>query len=101
MIERFLSLYLKKLDEDAVELITRARGSDTPLFLSVILSELRVFGHFQEIKEQIQKFNGDTDAAFSEILAFLSSGILPFLFGSKSIPRIILLILLLRSSSQR
>ena len=71
MIERFLSLYLKKLDEDAVELITRARGSDTPLFLSVILSELRVFGRFQEIREQILKFSGDTKSAFAEILARL------------------------------
>lgn len=73
MIDRFLSQYLKKLDEDSIQLITHAKGSDTPLFISVILSELRVFGRFTEIEEQIRKFNGDTDTAFAEILARLEA----------------------------
>lgn len=73
MIDRFLSQYLKKLDEDSIQLITHARGSDTPLFISVVLSELRVFGRFAEIEDQIRKFDGNTDGAFSEILSRLES----------------------------
>ncbi len=73
MIDRFLSQYLKHLDEDAIRLIVGSSGSDTPLYLSVILSELRVFGRFEEIKSQIVRFGGDTEAAFDELLVRLES----------------------------
>ncbi len=71
VIERFLSLYLKKLDEDDILLITENTASDTPLHLSVILSELRVFGNFQEIRNLIRRLSSSIGEAFSEILTRL------------------------------
>lgn len=71
MIDRFLSQYLKHLDEDSIRLIVESAGSATPLFLSVILNELRVFGHFEEVQNQIARFGASTQAAFEELLARL------------------------------
>ncbi len=68
MIDRFLSRYLKKLDEDHISLISQHEKIDSPLMVSLILSELRVFGHFEELSSEIAKYGGSIRDAFLQVL---------------------------------
>ena len=46
LVKAYLSQYLKELDAEQIELLIDARGADNPLFLRVILSELKVYGSY-------------------------------------------------------
>ncbi len=71
MINRFLSLYLKQLDEDSIRQIAGSEEISSPLQVSVILSELRVFGRFEQIADQVRKLGGSIGEAFGEVLSRL------------------------------
>lgn len=74
MVEQFLSLYLKQLDDDNIGAIVNARGADNPLFLKVLLSELRVFGSHEGLREKIAREFGDSPvSAFASVLKRLES----------------------------
>ena len=83
---------MKQLDETAIRDLISFPGARNPLFLRVVLSELRVFGSFSGLREKIRHAYGDdpvqafdgvlrrleTDPAYSPIEARLA---VPFIFG--------------------
>ena len=60
LVEQFLSLYLKELDDDKVDAIVSSAGAGNPLFLKVLLSELRVFGSHEGLRDAIANQFGTT-----------------------------------------
>ena len=68
LINEYLKDYLKSLDDDQIEVICGFKSSINPLFLKVLLSELRVFGSFDQLKEKIQSFGESPKSAFKNVL---------------------------------
>lgn len=69
MVQAYLSLFFKELDEQDQESLANAEGAENPLFLQVVLSELRVFGSFANLRTQIREVLGTTPiAAFDGVL---------------------------------
>lgn len=58
-IVEYLSKYLKNIDEREIEAIIDISGTHNPLFLKVLLSELRIFGSFERLQNKIKSFTGD------------------------------------------
>ncbi|MGB8295567.1 MAG: DUF4062 domain-containing protein, partial [Polyangia bacterium] len=92
LVRAYLNQFLKELDEDHLSALTSASGADNPLFLRVVLSELRVFGAFGDLGRKIRDDFGDTPvSAFNAVLQRLESDpppagldprqVVPFLFG--------------------
>lgn len=68
LIKEYLKNYLKSLDEAQIDTICSFKGSKNPLFLKVLLAELRVFGSFDQLKDEIQKFGDSPVSAFNHVL---------------------------------
>ena len=69
LIDSYTALYLKQLDEPHVQALVHAEGSANPLYLKVVLSELRVFGAFAGLGEKIRRDFGPTPrTAFLAVL---------------------------------
>ena len=69
IINAYLDQYLKALDEKHIQTICDMSGSENPLFLKVLLSELRVFGSFAQLGGLIQKQFGEMPlSAFTGVL---------------------------------
>ena len=74
LVRAYLSRYLKELDERHLETIVNLRGAENPLYLKVVLSELRVFGADGNLTAKIQSDFGDTPvSAFAQVLERLES----------------------------
>lgn len=74
LVRAFLSQYLKELDEPLIERLVAAEGADNPLYLKIVLSELRVFGVFAALKEEIGRaFGASPESAFEAVLERLES----------------------------
>ena len=74
LVEAYLSQYLKDLDERHLQALIRSPGARNPLYLKVLLSELRVFGAFGELGTKIREDFGDTPAsAFDGVLRRLET----------------------------
>ena len=74
LVRAYLTQYLKELDEQHVEALIHSPGAGNPLYLKVVLSELRVFGAFANLGDKIAKDFGDTpQSAFDAVLARLES----------------------------
>ena len=72
IVRQYLSLYLKELDEKEIDAIVTSEGASNPLFLKILLSELRVFGSHEGLHEKITKQFGTTPlSAFGALLARL------------------------------
>ena len=72
IVRQYLSLYLKELDEDEIEVIVTSKGASNPLFLKILLSELRMFGSHEGLHEKITNQFGTTPlSAFDALLARL------------------------------
>ena len=71
LIKEYLKNYLKSLDEDQIDAICSFEGSKNPLFLKILLAELRVFGSFDQLKEKIQSFGESPVSAFKNVLTRL------------------------------
>ena len=56
IINSYLKNYLKELDKEDIKTICGFEASKNPLFLKVLLSELRVFASFEKLKDEIQQF---------------------------------------------
>ncbi|NLT15434.1 MAG: DUF4062 domain-containing protein, partial [Clostridiales bacterium] len=70
LVTQYLSRYLKELDEDNIETIISSQGAANPLFLKVLLSELRVFGSHINLWDLIRFRFGQTPlSAFEAMLA--------------------------------
>lgn len=74
LVNRYLSHYLKELDEDNIREIVTSDGAYNPLFLKVILSELRVFGSHIGLHNRISEQFGTTPkTAFESMLKRLEN----------------------------
>jgi WD40 repeat protein len=72
LVNAYLSNYLKQLDDDVLETLISAPGSENPLFLKVVLSELRVLGVHRDLKKMIEASFGMTpESAFQSMLSRL------------------------------
>ncbi|MBR5504666.1 MAG: DUF4062 domain-containing protein [Methanobrevibacter sp.] len=68
LIENYLENYLKELSADQIEVIKNSDGSNNPLYLKILLAELRVFGSFEQLKDEISKFGDNPQTAFDHVL---------------------------------
>lgn len=59
LIKAYLSSFLKELSDDQIDIICTFKGSDNPLYLKILLSELRVFGSFDQLKIKLEKDEND------------------------------------------
>ena len=90
-IHHFLERYLKALDDEKIKTICNLPYSDNPLFLKILLHELRMFGAFKQLQEEIERYGDKTETAFKAILERLETDSaydviepeesVPFLFG--------------------
>ena len=72
LVQAYLSHFLKELDEPQLEALIRTEGSTNPLYLKVVLSELRVFGAYTDLGARIRDDFGNTPiSAFGSVLARL------------------------------
>ena len=78
-IERLASIYLrqylKALNDEQIREICCLRAARTPLFLKVILRELRVFGAFSQMESQISGYGETPQSAFHKMLDDLNNEI--------------------------
>ena len=69
LVNSYLEQYLKDLDEQHLEALINSPGANNPLFLKVVLSELRIFGVFEDLGRKIQEDFGDSpQSAFKAVL---------------------------------
>ena len=74
LVNEYLKQYLKALDESHLEILINSKGAERPLFLKVVLSELRVFGAFENLPEKIRLDFGETPvSAFEGVLKRLEN----------------------------
>lgn len=52
LVEEYLKQFLKELDKSHLETLIQLPGAENPLFLKIVLSELRVFGAFANLGEK-------------------------------------------------
>ena len=91
LILDYLKKYLKALDDQQIDAICDFEGSNNPLYLKIILSELRVFGSFAQLSNEIRQFGETPKTAFHNVLNRLENEInainvhskqfMPLLFG--------------------
>jgi hypothetical protein len=92
LVKEYLKQYLKDLDKSHLDALITSPGADNPLFLKVVLSELRVFGAFTNLSEKIRSGFKDTPVtAFQGMLKRLEDDpaysplkpkeAVPFIFG--------------------
>lgn len=74
LVSEYLKQYLKALDHDQVNALIHSEGAERPLFLKIILSELRVFGAFDNLQTKIKyAFGSDPMSAFNGVLERLEN----------------------------
>ena len=74
LVEERLARRLKRLDESDIELVINYPGSSNPLFLSVLLDELWIYGSFAGLHQQVQASYGETPQdAFLGVLKRMES----------------------------
>ncbi len=92
VVRQFLRLHLKVLDDDILEQLIEAPGASNPLYLRVVLAELRLFGSFPNLPAYLARTFGTTpQQAFAGVLKRLETDpahtdlqphlIVPLLFG--------------------
>ncbi len=75
LIHTYLSQYLKALDDDQIRVICENHASENPLFLKILLRELRVFGSFDQLGDEIRAFGETPNSAFARMLENLEQEI--------------------------
>jgi hypothetical protein len=74
LVRAYLSQYLKELDDQHLETLINLHGAENPLYLKVVLSELRVFGAYGNLASQIRSDFGDKPvSAFTRVLERLEN----------------------------
>jgi WD40 repeat protein len=69
MIRSYFNQYLKNLDQDVIGTIANLKGAENPLFLRIIISELRLFGSYSNLRDFVLKtFGYQPETAFSAVL---------------------------------
>ena len=75
LIKDYLKKYLKALDDQQIDTICDFDGSKNPLYLKILLSELRIFGSFDQLSKEIQQFGETPKEAFNTVLNRLENDI--------------------------
>ena len=73
LINKYLENYLKELGEDDIKTICKFQGSENPLYLKILLAELRVFGSFEQLSNKIKSFGDEPKDAFKQVLVRLEA----------------------------
>ncbi|MDR1879449.1 MAG: DUF4062 domain-containing protein [Tannerellaceae bacterium] len=91
LIAEHLKKHLKALDDKHVDAICEAPASGNPLFMKILLSELRVFGAFKQLETAIKRYGEEPPEAFQAVLQRLETDVafdvidprksVPYLFG--------------------
>lgn len=69
LVKAYLSEYLKQLDEEHLDTLIQLEAASNPLYLKVVLSELRVFGAFMALAAKIRNdFGNSPVTAFQALL---------------------------------
>lgn len=68
LIGAYLEKYLKHLDKAHITSLCEASASRNPLYLKIVLSELRVFGAYKKLDDEIGKFGINPLEAFGTVL---------------------------------
>jgi WD40 repeat protein len=69
LVTGYLERHLKELDQAHLEALVTVPGAENPLYLRVVLGELRVFGAFGQLREKLAHDFGTTPIeAFSGVL---------------------------------
>ncbi len=75
MIEKYTNTCLKSFDEEQKNLIISNNKLKSPLFLNILLNELKSFGSYEMLNQKILSFGNDVDSAFTEVLNTLENNI--------------------------
>jgi hypothetical protein len=75
LIRSYLKNYLKALDDEQINAICVNPAASNPLFLKIVLRELRVFGAFDQVGGQIAAYGQTPESAFSKMLADMENEI--------------------------
>jgi nephrocystin-3 len=74
LVRVYLSQFLKDIDEKHLEVLKQSPGANNPLYLKIVLSELRVFGAFSNLEKKIRDDFGNTPvSAFNGLLKRLET----------------------------
>lgn len=74
LVNKYLEQYLKQLDQPLLDALINLPGASNPLYLKVVLSELRIYGAFASLGEKIRSDFGETPVtAFEAVLRRLES----------------------------
>lgn len=74
LLDSYLALYLKELDEEQTTNLISNPGAKNPLFLKVVLNELRTYGGFANLSEKLnQDFGKNCFTAFQGFLKRLEN----------------------------
>ena len=74
LVEAYLDNYLKKLSVSQQNTLVQSEGAANPLYLKIVLNELRVFGAYDSLQSHIEKDFGSTPAeAFGAMLRRLEN----------------------------
>ena len=69
LVNTYLGNYLKKLSDQQLAALIQSPGAVNPLYLKIVLSELRVFGSYDMLQSHIEQDFGDTPhTAFDAML---------------------------------
>lgn len=70
MASGYLSSFLKDIDQDQMNRLLAMEGSDNPLYMKIVLNELRQHGSFDTLMELFRRNYGSTPlSAFKQVLA--------------------------------
>jgi WD40 repeat protein len=74
LVSAYLNQYLKQLDDTFIQELIDSPGAQNPLFLKVVLSELRIYGSFANLGDKIRKdFGINPVTAFGAVLKRLEN----------------------------
>ncbi|MCL2115052.1 MAG: DUF4062 domain-containing protein [Methanobrevibacter sp.] len=73
IINKYLEQFLKALDDEQINQICEIEGSDNPLLLKILLTELKSHGQFETLEEQIANFPTNPESAFQKVLERLEN----------------------------
>lgn len=68
LVDLYLKRYLKTLDESQMQILLKKSGTNNPLFMRIVLSELRMFGSFEGLAEFLEAFGDSVESAFTAVL---------------------------------
>lgn len=70
MIRTYLGQFLKDIDSGQIAMITRMKGSNNPLYLKIVLNELRQYGSFDSLMEKLcTDYGSDPEQAFGIVIS--------------------------------